>query len=258
VEKMKGKKIFGIGAAVLLVTLAFSSTVYSRSENGSENEFDKEFIQAISEFVENNSEDLEKIGSFLLDVALDYNFGQPLPVMPPELEMITKDLMIKFQKIVINYYNFTKQSNYYGRCAYYRSNGSAQFLEDEGDTNNYTGHCWTFCKAMVGKICDIMQSVGFLTILIVTLFFAIIPVFGFIYAFILILVIIPNWFLIRGFFERYKNYPYGLKLFYFKRAGNILRIWDEIRDGEQSGDPEWNPEWDYPQIDWITLIRHND
>jgi hypothetical protein len=251
---MRGKKIFGIGAAVLLVTLTFSSTVYS----GSENKDDKEFILALSDFVENNSEDLEKIGDFLLNESSDYNFGQPLPALPQELEMIINDLQIEIESIFINFHNLPNQSNYLGRCAHYWSNGHARFFEDEGDLKNYTGFCWTLCKKVTGMVSDILTISGDITIVASALFMMFIPIFGFFYALLLVLIIIPIWLILRALFKVYRTYSFGLTIFYFRCDDVLHPFFNKNIRKRQSGNPEWNPEWDYPQKDWITLVYHNE
>jgi hypothetical protein len=249
-EKMRGKKIFGIGAAVLLVTLAFSSAVTSESEN----EFTEEIIQAISEILENNSEDLETIGDFLLDTASDYNSGQPIANLTNEMDVKINNQKMNIQPIVENIFNESNLTVYAGKNAYWVSVGIWQFYIDQGDYNFYFGHCWAFSKQVVGFICDLFLKELPFAVMLVILFIILCIIFDILTAILLIVIIILFYDMIVRIFENAKSCPYGLVLFYFDRVDKIHWIYNKIMGACQPEDPDWDPTYFFPGTEWRQVI----
>jgi hypothetical protein len=236
---MKGKKIFGIGAAVLLVTLTFTSTATS---------------ETITEFIEKNKDDLATIGGYLQSIASDYNSGQPIPDLPKDMEMKINNIIMKMQQIVENFYNKSNLSIYGGKNTNWISIGIWQFFIEDGDLNFYYGHCWAFSNKLVGYICDLfLKEINFV-ILMAILFMVFVIIFGLLTATLLMIIVILNYEVIKEIFEKWKSHPNGLVLFYFDRVDKILRIYDKIEGHPQPGDPDWDPTHFFPNTEWKQVI----
>ncbi len=242
-------KIFGIGAAVLLVTIALSPVVNSNKEKD-------EIKLAILGLIEKNEEELATLNKYFEEVALAYDKGEALPEPPERFGEIQKSLVLQWQPIIKQYYQ-TRQSQppvYEGTTAIYESDGVAQFFLDEGDYDLYFGHCFAFNRTHTGLICETIEvSVGIA--LIWSLFLALIPIIGFIYGIILIVWIIPWLLYIKGILDEMKSWPYGSAWFYFDNANHISRLFDKFEIKEQPSYPRpYDPAVHFSQINW-TIIK---
>jgi hypothetical protein len=206
-------------------------------------------LTPIKDYIKDNETDLATLDKYFKDIASAYNASHTIANPPKDIETKINYLVTQLKEVINNNYPRVsmKLSVYDGITAYYKSDGTADFLEND---NVYFGHCIAFDKYVTKIICE-MLGLGL--------------DFGAFLIYLWLKIHLPKLAdpiydalkdlidLIKGDLDKYKNNQTGIIFFYFDRVDKVSKIFDHSEIRLQPAG-KWVPGDYYPQADWIKVF----
>jgi len=240
-------KIFGIGAAILLLTLSLSPVLTADTEE----RVPPELSSQLQDFADEYSEEFDEIKNFLEEnvteeVLIPDEIIEVIELTLPDLEVIVKEYL----------QNQSQQPEYDGLNAYWKSDEAGQFFagDDPPNYHYYWGHVFAINKTYSDFFCHLVLDLNWPVERLVAFLWLILP--GAIW--LLVAGIIKlTWGAFVDWIRNEAQYSeYGIHLDFFK-----YDIWypspflNEFRKGVQPDEP-WNPEDEefYPETTWTAVI----
>ncbi|UCD14541.1 MAG: hypothetical protein JSW60_03735 [Thermoplasmatales archaeon] len=242
---MKKKiKIFGIGAAILLVMLSLSPTVTA--------DISPEISSQLQEFAEDYSEEAATIKNFLAE-----NNVTEEELVPHEIVEMIEEMLPDMEEIVDAYLEEeSPPPGYDGHNAYWKSDEAAQFFDDETppDYHYYKGHVLAIDKPLSDIFCYLVLELDWGVELLIIFLWFILP--GIIWLLVAEMIELiwgefVDW--IRG---EAQYSEFGIHFDFFKRdiwhpTPALNRFYHLLQPDEP-----WDPEDEdlYPESTWTAII----
>lgn len=240
---MKKKiKIFGIGAAIILVMLAITPAVVSTGFKP----LPPPLGAQLSQFMTQYEVELNELDQYL-ETLTDADIPQQIP---PEIKGTMRTLQKAMYLILRPYIVDEETARYTGWNSYWKSDGLGLFVE--GSDWHYQGYCFSADRLSTDILITLILLEGGTAAVLVAVFLALIPIIGFIVGVILAIAVLASWDEILDFLSGlYSSNQYGLVLCLFDPAEAIFQYSSD--DHDQPSDPYWTPELWHNETTWSRL-----